>query len=98
MAQNTLASLQPDAKWVVAERRELLRQESKRREDPQTQFKRLVLSDRRWHDPRYLQTQAQLPEALTLPELQQQARQLFPRGNQVQLRLLPSAAALEQAL
>lgn len=98
MAQNTLASLQPDAEWVVAERRELLRQESKRREDPQTQFKRLILSDRRWHDPRYLQTQAQLPEALTLPELQQQARQLFPRGNQVQLRLLPSAAALEQAL
>ena len=98
MAQNTLASLQPDADWVAAERRQLLRQESKRREDPQTQFKRLVLSDRRWHDPRYLQTQVRLPEALTLPELQQQARQLFPRGNQVQLRLLPSEAALEQAL
>ncbi len=98
MAQDTLASLQPDADWVAAERRQLLRQESKRREDPQTQFKRLVLSDRRWHDPRYLQTQAQLPAALTLPELQQQAGQLFPRGNQVQLRLLPSEAALEQAL
>jgi len=98
MAQNTLASLQPDADWVAAERRQLLRQESKRREDPQTQFKRLVLSDRRWHDPRYLRTQVRLPEALTLPELQQQARQLFPRGNQVQLRLLPSEAALEQAL
>ncbi|MFJ4258970.1 insulinase family protein [Pseudomonas monteilii] len=98
MAQKTLASLQPDADWAVAERRELLRQESKRRDDPQTQFKRLILSDRRWHDPRYLQTQAQLPEALTLPELQRQAQQLFPRANQVQLRLLPSASALEQAL
>lgn len=98
MAQQTLASLRPDAEWVAAERRELLRQESKRRDDPQTQFKRLILSDRRWHDPRYLQTQAQLPEALTLPELQRQAQQLFPRANQVQLRLLPSAAALEQAL
>lgn len=98
MAQKTLASLQPDADWAVAERRELLRQESKRRDDPQTQFKRLILSDRRWHDPRYLQTQAQLPEALTLPELQRQAQQLFPRANQVQLRLLPSDSALEQAL
>ncbi|MGE8059704.1 insulinase family protein [Pseudomonas sp. NPDC089547] len=98
MAQKTLANLQPDAQWLVSERAEFLRQESKRRDDPQTQFKRLILSDRRWHDPRYLQTQAQLPEALTLPEMQQQARQLFPRANQVQLRLLPSAAALEQAL
>lgn len=98
MAQQTLAGLQPDAQWLAAARGEFQRQESKRRDDPQTQFKRLILSDRRWQDPRYLQTQAQLPEALTLPELQQQARQLFPRGNQVQLRLLPSAGALEQAL
>lgn len=97
MAQRTLASLNVDEQWVQHERRELLRQEGKRREDPQTQFKRLVLSERRWQDPRYLHTQAQLPEALTLAELQQQARQLFPRANQVQLRLLPSASALEQA-
>ncbi|MDU9401412.1 insulinase family protein [Pseudomonas sp. zfem004] len=97
MAQRTLASLEVDEAWVVSERRELLRQESKRRDDAQTQFKRLVLSDRRWQDPRYLQTQAQLPEALTQAELQQQARQLFPRANQVQLRLLPSVAAQEQA-
>jgi len=98
MAQKTLADLQPDARWLVTERAEFLRQEGKRRDDPQTQFKRLILSDRRWQDPRYLQSQAQLPEALTLPEMQQQARQLFPRANQVQLRLLPSAAAMEQAL
>ncbi|QXH51890.1 insulinase family protein [Pseudomonas fakonensis] len=97
MAQRTLASLNVDEQWVQHERRELLRQEAKRRDDAQTQFKRLVLSERRWQDPRYLHTQAQLPEALTLAELQQQARQLFPRANQVQLRLLPSASALEQA-
>lgn len=98
MAQKTLADLQPDAQWLVTERAQFLRQESKRRDDPQTQFKRLILSDRHWHDPRYLQTQVRLPEALTLPELQQQAKQLFPRANQVQLRLLPSPAVLEQAL
>lgn len=97
MAQRTLADLSVDQQWVQAERRELLRQESKRAEDAQTQFKRLVLSDRRWRDPRYLKTQAQLPEALTLAELQHQARQLFPLGNQVQLRLLPSASAMEQS-
>ncbi|MFJ4455104.1 insulinase family protein [Pseudomonas sp. NPDC089392] len=98
MAQKTLASLQPDAQWLATERAEFQRQESKRRDDPQTQFKRLILSDRRWHDPRYLQTQAQLPDALNLPALQQQAKQLFPQANQVQLRLLPSAVAQEQAL
>ncbi|MGE7990063.1 insulinase family protein [Pseudomonas sp. NPDC089554] len=97
MAQHTLASLDVDQAWVDSERRELLRQESKRRDDPQTQFKRLILSDRRWQDPRYLQTQQHLPEALTLPELQQQARQLFPKANQVQLRLLPTTRAEEQA-
>ncbi|QOH72603.1 M16 family metallopeptidase [Pseudomonas juntendi] len=98
MAQQTLAELHPDAQWLRSERAEFQRQESKRREDPQTQFKRLILSDRRWHDPRYLQTQTQLPEALSLPALQQQAKQLFPRANQVQLRVLPSPAALEQAM
>jgi zinc protease len=97
MAQRTLANLDVDQAWVDSERRSLLRQETLRRDDPQTQFKRLVLSDRRWHDPRYLETQQQLPEALTLAELQQQARQLFPQANQVQLRVLPSASAWEQA-
>lgn len=98
MAQRTLAELEVEQGWVTAERSELLRQERKRRDDPPTQFKRLILSERHWHDPRYLQTQVQLPEALSLPELQQQAGQLFPHANQVQLRLLPTPAALEQAL
>jgi zinc protease len=58
----------------------------------------LILSERHRQDPRYLSEQARLPEALTVPAMQQLARQLFPVANQVQLRLLPSAAALEQAL
>lgn len=98
LAQQTLAELDVDGQWVAAQRRELSRQEAKRRDDPQTQFKRLILSERHWQDPRYLRTQAQLPAALSLPALQQQARQLFPQANQVQLRLLPSVTALEQAL
>ncbi|MFK0312001.1 insulinase family protein [Pseudomonas sp. NPDC090233] len=98
MAQNTLAGLTVDEQWLHTARRELVRQEAKRREDPQTQFKRLILSERHYQDPRYLSEQAKLPEALTLPAMQQLARQLFPAANQVQLRLLPSPAALEQAL
>jgi len=98
LAQQTLAELNVDEQWLLAERRELVRQEAKRRDDPQTQFKRLILSERHWQDPRYLSEQARLPEALTVPAMQQLARQLFPVANQVQLRLLPSAAALEQAL
>jgi len=98
MAQRTLDDLDVQQDWVSAERRALLFQERKRRDDPQTQFRRLILSDRQWHDPRYLRTQVRLPEALTLSALQQQARQLFPRANQVQLRLLPSPAIDEQAL
>ncbi|MDR6712264.1 zinc protease [Pseudomonas hunanensis] len=98
LAQQTLAGLTVDEAWMLAERKQLSRQEAKRRDDPQTQFKRLILSERHWQDPRYLSSQARLPEALSLPALQQQARQLFPVANQVQLRLLPSATALEQAL
>lgn len=98
LAQKTLAELNVDGQWLTAAQGQLSRQEAQRRDDPQTQFKRLILSERHWQDPRYLSSQARLPEALTLPALQQQARQLFPAANQVQLRLLPSAAALEQAL
>ncbi|WDY57731.1 insulinase family protein [Pseudomonas sp. PSKL.D1] len=98
LAQQTLGGLDVDQHWLDAERRALLRQEAKRRDDPQTQFKRLILSERHWQDPRYLSEQVRLPEALTLPELQQQARQLFPAANQVQLRLLPAPSAQEQAL
>ncbi|MFA7891488.1 M16 family metallopeptidase [Pseudomonas putida] len=98
LAQQTLARLSVDEQWLQSQRRELVRQEAKRREDPRTQFKRLILSERYWQDPRYLSEQSKLPEALTMPAMQQLARQLFPAANQVQLRLLPAPAALEQAL
>lgn len=98
LAQHTLAGLHVDEQWLQSQRRELVRQEAKRREDPQTQFKRLVLSERHWQDPRYLSQQAELPEALTLPAMQQLARELFPAANQVQLRLLPLRAVQEQGL
>ncbi len=99
LAQDTLSRLPQavDGQWVVSERAELLRQERKRRDDPQTQQRRLVLSERHWGDPRYLSQQAQLPDGLTLKALQATAGQLFPRANQVRQTLLPTPAALEQA-
>lgn len=100
LAQDTLASL-PDAvsaEWAKGERAELSRQEAKRRDDPQTQQRRLVLSERHWGDPRYLTSQSQLPDSLKADALKSLAGQLFPRSNQVQQRLLPTPAAAEQAL
>lgn len=100
LAQDTLAQL-PQAvsgPWVEQERAELARQEKRRRDDAQTQRRRLVLSDRQWHDPRYLSTQAGLPEALRPAPLKALAATLFKRDNQVQLRLLPTPAATAQAL
>lgn len=100
LAQDTLGKLPGavNAAWVKGERAELARQESKRRDDPLTQQRRLVLSERHWGDPRYLSSQAQLPEGLQADALKAMAGQMFPRANQVQLRLLPTPAAKEQAL
>lgn len=100
LAQDTLRQLPGavTAEWTKAERAELARQESKRRDDPATQQRRLVLSERHWRDPRYLSSQARLPEGLTVPALKATAAQLFPAANQVNLRLLPTPAAKEQAL
>ncbi|MHA6198523.1 M16 family metallopeptidase [Pseudomonas wadenswilerensis] len=100
LAQDTLANLPGavDAAWVKGEKSELVRQERKRRDDPQTLQRRLLLSERHWGDPRYLSSQAQLPEGLTRDALKATAARLFPRANQVQLRLLPTPAAQEQAL
>lgn len=58
---------------------------------PATQLQRLILSERAWHDPRYLSQQQQLPAALQLAAMQGLARQLFPRANQVYLQVLPAA-------
>jgi len=100
LARDTLSRLPQavDGEWVAGERAELLRQERKRRDDPQTQQRRLVLSERHWGDPRYLSQQAQLPEGLSLEALKATAGQLFPRANQVRQTLLPTPAAQEQAL
>lgn len=100
LAQDALDKLPGavSAEWVKGERAELARQESKRRDDPATQQRRLVLSERHWGDPRYLSSQARLPEGLNSGALKAMAGQLFPRANQVQLRLLPSPAAQDQAL
>lgn len=100
LAQETLQALPQavDAPWVASERAELARQERKRREDPATQQRRLMLSERHWGDPRYLSQQAQLPEGLRIELLKATAGQLFPRDNQVRQTLLPTPAAREQAL
>lgn len=100
LARDTLASL-PQAvsrEWVKGERAELVRQEAKRRDDPPTQLRRLLLSERHWGDPRYLSSQSQLPDGLRSDALKTLAARLFPNANQVQLRLLPTPAAKEQAL
>ncbi len=95
LAQQTLAQLgqSVDAKWVAGERAELRRQEKKRLLDPTTQWRRLVLSEHHWQDPRYLSRQAALPDGLRIELLKPLASQLFPAHNQVLLRVLPKADA-----
>lgn len=92
LARQTLSAL-PDSiddKRVAALRRELTRQEALRVKDPATQFNRLVLSERAWHDPRYLSEQHRLPAALEPKALKRLARQVFPEGNEVRLQVLPA--------
>lgn len=91
LARQTLASLPEaiDDARVATMRRELQRQEAQRRKDPGTQLHRLILSERAWHDPRYLSQQHQLPSALEPAALKRLARQLFPPANQVRLLIMP---------
>ncbi|TFY93446.1 insulinase family protein [Pseudomonas nabeulensis] len=95
LAQQTLAQLERsvDAQWVASARNELRRQEQNRLTDPATQWRRLLLSERQWQDPRYLSSQARLPEGMRIEELKPLASQLFPVANQVLLRVLPKADA-----
>ncbi|MCV4267214.1 M16 family metallopeptidase [Pseudomonas capsici] len=92
LARTTLAGLSKtiSEKDIVAARKNLIRQEKLRRDDPQTQMRRLILSDRYWGDPRYLSQQQQLLDALTVPALKRLAGELFDRQNLVQFRLLPA--------
>ena len=95
LAQQTLAQLghSVDAKWLAGERNELRRKEKTRLTDPATQWRRLVLSERQWHDPRYLSSQARLPDGLRIELIKPLASQVFPVANQVLLRVLPKADA-----
>ncbi|MFJ4142812.1 insulinase family protein [Pseudomonas sp. NPDC089734] len=91
LARSTLATLPKtiSEKDILAARKTLIHQEKLRRDDPQTQMRRLILSDRYWGDPRYLSQQQQLTQALTVPALKRLAGELFDPQNLVQLRLLP---------
>lgn len=95
LAQTTLAQLgrAVDAQWVASERAELRRQEKTRLSDPATQWRRLLLSEHQWQDPRYLSSQVRLPEGMRIDLLKPLAGQLFPAANQVLLRVLPKADA-----
>jgi len=95
LAQQTLAQLghSVDAKWAANARNELRRQEKARLTDPATQWRRLLLSERQWQDPRYLSRQARLPDGLRIELLKPLASQVFPTANQVLLRVLPKADA-----
>ena len=92
LARTTLAGLSKtiSEKDIVAARKNLIHQEKLRRDDPQTQMRRLILSDRYWGDPRYLSQQQQLLDALTVPALKRLAGELFGQQNLVQFRLLPA--------
>lgn len=100
LAQQTLAQLNKavNAKWVTEAHADLRRQERKRLNDPETQWRRLLLSDRHWGDPRYLTTQTTLPDALRIESLKSLAKALFPPRNQVLLRVLPNDDEKAQAL
>ncbi|WP_163025104.1 hypothetical protein, partial [Pseudomonas viridiflava] len=80
-------------KDAATARSRLKQQERLRQDDPQTQLRRLILSERHWGDPRYLTEQARLPDALTVTALKRLAGELFNGRNQVQLRLLPAPEA-----
>ncbi|MEE4370993.1 insulinase family protein [Pseudomonas alliivorans] len=95
LASRTLSSLPVTVseKDAATARSRLRQQERLRQDDPQTQLRRLILSERHWGDPRYLTEQARLPDALTVKALKRMAGELFNDRNQVQLRLLPAPEA-----
>ncbi|MEN0108596.1 MAG: insulinase family protein, partial [Pseudomonas sp.] len=74
---------------VATVRRELQRDEGKRQQDSATQLHRLILSDQRWGDPRYLSSQAHLDQALQVQPLRELAGQLLSAANRVRLDIVP---------
>ena len=93
LARTTLARLPQtlDEAAVIKARKQLLQQERLNRDNPQTQLRRLILSDQRWGDPRYLGQQVQLPEAMTHNALKRLAGLLFNERNLTLQRLTPAA-------
>ncbi|GAB7531538.1 insulinase family protein [Pseudomonas sp. 3A(2025)] len=91
LARTTLARLPQtlDEAAVIKARKQLLQQERLNRDNAQTQLRRLILSDQRWGDPRYLSQQVQLPEAISYSELKRLAGALFNERNLVLQRLNP---------
>lgn len=98
LATLTLAQLprQLDRTQLERLRLQLEKKEQLRRTDPDTQLRRLMLSDRRWSDPRYLSEQQALGAALDLPRLQRLAQRLAAAHNSVHLRVLPAPATAVQ--
>lgn len=94
-AQAVLRELpgQLDEAQLARLRKELAKQEKQRQVDNASQLHRLVLSDRRWGDPRYLSSQKQLPDALELQAMKRLAALLLTRENQARLALLPRPSA-----
>lgn len=100
LARTTLARLPQtvDQAAVIKARKQLLQQERLNRDNPQTQLRRLMLSDQRWGDPRYLSQQVQLPEAISYNELKRLAGLLFNERNLVLQRLNPAVQTRDAAV
>ena len=82
-----------DEQRIAPLRKAFESQEKLRRDDPQTQLHRLILSERAYADPRYLSQQQHLPQALQLPALKALAKVVWNPANLRQQRLLPAPEA-----
>ena len=78
-----------DAQRIAQLRAKLRRDEQARLRDGATQLRRLMLSDQRWGDPRYLSSQQDLPDALQVDALRELAGHLLPADNRVRLDVMP---------
>ncbi|MGY4493599.1 insulinase family protein [Pseudomonas sp. TE3610] len=92
LATQTLAQLPRnlDVAQLQRLRQQLLLKERLRRDDPDTQLRRLMLSEQRWGDPRYLGQQSDLTAPLDIKRLQQLAQRLAADDNSVRLQVLPA--------
>lgn len=63
--------------------------ESTRQKDDNSMLHRLILSDRAYGDPRYLEHQSTLPKRINQAELERTIRAIFPQPNRASLITLP---------